>query len=80
MLCLCIFFRAIIIDLESNTISGDPVGNGLLKNLKDPYILSTLLLLADVLPQMTTLSLFFQRRDIHLGMLNKINILIQYIC
>ncbi|CAC5370278.1 unnamed protein product [Mytilus coruscus] len=59
-------YRAIIIDIESNTISGDPVGNGLLKNLKDPYILSTLLLLADVLPQMTTLSLFFQRRDIHL--------------
>jgi len=54
--------------LEANTINGDPVENGLHKNLEDPYILSTLLL-ADVLPQMTPLSLFFQRRDVHLGKL-----------
>jgi len=56
--------------MESNTIASDPVGNGLLKTLKDPVILKTLLLLADVLPQMDQLSLFFQRRDVHLGKIN----------
>ena len=53
--------------MESNTIASDPVGNGL---LKDPVILKTLLLLAGVLPQMDQLSLFFQRRDVHLGKIN----------
>jgi hypothetical protein len=52
---------------KSHTVSGDPVGNGILKTLKDPVILKTLLLLVDVLSQLDQLSLFFQRRDVHLG-------------
>jgi hypothetical protein len=57
----------LICDLESHTVSDDPVGNGILTTLKNPVILKTLLLLADVLPQLDQLSLFFQRRDVHLG-------------
>ncbi|CAC5391655.1 unnamed protein product [Mytilus coruscus] len=53
------FTGASIFDLESHTITGDPVGSGILKSLKDPVILTILLLLADVLPQMDQLSLFF---------------------
>lgn len=39
-----------------------------MKNLKDPYVIKSLLFLADVLPHVTALSLFFQRRDVHLGL------------
>lgn len=60
-------YKCIIVDLESSEISKDPVGHGLLKNLKDPSTLRALLLLADVLPHMASLSLVFQRRDVHLG-------------
>ena len=42
-------YNCIVIDLEQNTVSGDPVGNWLLKQLKDPEIFRCVLLLADVL-------------------------------
>ncbi|MEW8548619.1 MAG: DUF4371 domain-containing protein, partial [Candidatus Thiodiazotropha sp.] len=61
-------YKSRIVDLESSSISNDPVGNGLLKSLKDTDNIRLLLLLADVLPHVTALSLFFQRRNIHLGM------------
>ena len=57
-------------DMESDTIASDPVWNGLFKTLKDPVILKSLVLLADVLPQMDQLSQFFQRKDVHLGTIN----------
>jgi len=61
-------YKSLIADLESSSISKDPVGNGLLKNLQDTTNVRLLLLLADVLPHVTGLSLFFQRRSVHLGM------------
>ena len=61
-------YKSVVVDLESSTISSDPVGHGLLKSLKDPNILKALLLLADVLPHVTALSLTFQRRDVNLAM------------
>lgn len=60
-------FKSIIVDLESSEISTDPVGHGLLKSLKDSYTLKSLLLLADILPHISSLSLVFQKRDVHLG-------------
>lgn len=61
-------FQCLITDLEQRSISGDAVGNGILKRFKQPTILYGLLLLADVLPIQTDLSLFFQRDNLHLGM------------
>ncbi|CAG2213860.1 unnamed protein product [Mytilus edulis] len=61
-------YQAIVVDLETSNISSDPVGNGILKSLKDPTTLRCLLLLADTLPHLCTVSLLFQRRDVNLGM------------
>ena len=61
-------YQAIVVDLETSDISSDPVGNGILKSMKDPTTLKSLLLLADTLPHITALSLVFQRRDVNLGM------------
>ncbi|XP_071144381.1 zinc finger protein 862-like [Mytilus edulis] len=60
-------YRSLVVHLESAEIRTDPVGNGLLKNLKDPAMLKAVLLLADVLPHICSLSLVFQKRDVHLG-------------
>ena len=65
-------YKSLIVDLESSSISNDPVGNGLLKSLKDTDNLRLLLLLADVLPHITALSLFFQRKNVHLGMVKSV--------
>ena len=64
-------YKSLIADLESSSISNDPVGNGLLKSLKDTDNIR-LLLLADVLPHVTALTLFFQRKNIHLGMVKSV--------
>lgn len=61
-------YQAIVVDLETSNISSDPVGNGILKSLKDPTTLRCLLLLADTLPHLCIVSLLFQRRDVNLGM------------
>jgi len=61
-------YKSLVANLESNTIGSDPVGNGLLKSLRNPDCLRLLLLLADILPHVTGLSLFFQRKNINLGM------------
>ena len=61
-------YKFIVADLESSSINEDPVGQGILKHLKEPFILRTLLFLADVLPHISNLSLFFQRRDVHFGL------------
>ena len=60
-------YRSLVVDLESSEIRKDPVGNGLLKSIKDPSIMRVILLLADVLPHVCSLSLVFQKRDVHLG-------------
>ena len=60
-------YRSLVVDLESHTVSGDPVGNGILKQLKQPVNLNILLLLADVLPHLATLSLYLQGNDANLG-------------
>jgi len=60
-------YKSLVINLESSEIRKDPVGNGLLKSIKDPSITRVILLLADVLPHVCSLSLVFQKRDVHLG-------------
>ena len=60
-------YKSLVVDLESAEVSKDPVGNGLLKSMKDPIIMKVILLLADVLPHVCSLSLVFQKRDVHLG-------------
>jgi hypothetical protein len=60
-------YRSLVGDLESSEIGKDPVGNVLLKSIKDPSITRVILLLADVLPHVCSLSLVFQKRDVHLG-------------
>ncbi|CAC5423631.1 unnamed protein product [Mytilus coruscus] len=60
-------YRSLVVHLESAEIRNDPVRHGLLKNLKDPAMLKAVLLLADVLPNICSLSLVFQKRDVHLG-------------
>ena len=60
-------YRSLVVDLESHTVSGDPVGNGILKQLKQPVNVNILLLLADVLPHLATLSLYLQGNDANLG-------------
>ena len=57
-----------VTDLETPTVSADPVGNGLLKSLKDLFVIRSFLFLGDTLPHVASLSLFFQRRDVNLGM------------
>ena len=60
-------YKSLVINLESSEIRKDPVGNVLLKSIKDPSITRVILLLADVLPHVCSLSLVFQKRDVHLG-------------
>lgn len=52
-------------DLKSANISRDPVGHGLLKSLCDPDNVRLLLLLADVLPHVSALSLFSEEENTH---------------
>ena len=60
-------YKSIVTDLETPTVSAHPVGNGLLKSLKDLLIIRSFLFLGDTLPHVTSLSLFFQCRDVNLG-------------
>ena len=62
-------YKYMIENLETTEISTDPVGNGILKSLKDPTTLRSLLLLADTQPQIAALSLVFQLRDVNLRIL-----------
>ncbi|XP_052233238.1 zinc finger protein 862-like [Dreissena polymorpha] len=61
-------YRSIVVDLESANIAEDPIGNGLLKNLRDPVTLQVLMLLADALPHLSALSLYFQSESANLGL------------
>lgn len=56
-----------MVDLQSHTVAGDPVGNGILKQLERPVNLNILLLLADGLPHLAMLSLYLQGNDANLG-------------
>ncbi|CAC5392832.1 RPC1 [Mytilus coruscus] len=47
-------YQAIVVDLETSNISSDPVGNGILKSLKDPTTLRCPSTLADTLPHLCT--------------------------
>ena len=60
-------YKSLVGDLESSEIGKDPVGNGLSKSIKDSSIMRIILLLADILPHVCSLSLVFQKRGVHLG-------------
>ncbi|XP_052259988.1 zinc finger protein 862-like [Dreissena polymorpha] len=60
-------YQSIVVDLEKKTIKDDPVGNGILKELKKTQTLRCLLFLADTLPIVSTLSKFFQGEKVNLG-------------
>ena len=51
-------YKIIVIDLESSTVSAEPVGNGLLKSLKDPCVIRSFLFPGVTLPDVTSLSIF----------------------
>ncbi|KAH3809145.1 hypothetical protein DPMN_137508 [Dreissena polymorpha] len=60
-------YQSIVVDLEKKSITDDPVGNGILKELKKTQTLRCLLFLADTLPIVSTLSKFFQGEKVNLG-------------
>ena len=63
-------YISVVADIESNTVAANTVGNGLLKQLKKPINVMSLYFLADTLPHVTTLSLFFQSNNANLGTAN----------